>query len=169
MKLLYMFLLCSLFSCKGAKSISIEPILASPKRIPVEHPETGRTSYRNTYVAHTPRCPADIQVLGYSGNQILLRIQGNISSSGFHKQKLHQISLHDNIIGDTLVLKYTINLKRIPGKASAHIQGYNYVTEKKYTVPKAIKKIQIELLEELINSNASAAHPKKLKELILWP
>lgn len=150
MKLLYMAFLLSLLSCVGQKNIQTEPILAAPAHVSVKNVETGRIGYRSTYVPITTSLPPKIIMINRIGDELTLSLQGKIASAGLSRERVKRVRLEQgNLYGNSITLKYIVEIERVAGKENANVQGYNYTTKVVYKVPEGAQVIKVELYEEI--------------------
>lgn len=152
----YFVILTSFFAllgCKGnAQKLQVSVIYSVPNRVTKEVPETGKI---HTYTARksvTERLNPMIFMLSKNAEALQFRIQGNISSGGHTIHQVRKIRFERGVqSGNTITLKYYVEIKKKPGKESANVQGYNYTQDEIYKIPGDIKIIKIELYEEQIN------------------
>ncbi|MGE8553332.1 MAG: hypothetical protein ACN6OB_05240 [Chryseobacterium jejuense] len=145
--------LFALLGCKGnAQKLQVTAIYTEPKRITKEIPETGKIHTYTTRKAVTERLNPMILMLSKNAEALQFRIQGNISSGGHTIHQVNKIRFEiGEQSGNTITLKYYVEIKKKPGKESANIQGYNYTQDEIYKIPGDIKIIRIELYEDQIN------------------
>lgn len=62
-----------------------------------------------------------------------------------------------------MTLRYYVEVKKIPGKESSDVVGYNYTKDEIYKIPNDVKIIKIELYENQIK-DTSATTPKLIAE-----
>lgn len=160
MKLAYILILLPLFSCHAQRKLKIETILAKTVRVSSQDPATGRIYNTNTRAPLIPRLDPRIVLESNSGNKLIFQLQGNVSSGGRSINKVQKIrSEKPERIEQTITLKYFVEIKNIPGKEGANVLGYNYNKEVTYKIPDGVKRIQVELYENRLNSG-STKHPK---------
>ncbi|MCA5005226.1 hypothetical protein [Sphingobacterium bovistauri] len=152
MKLLYILMILPFLSCSAQKKLQIETILTQPARVTSQDPETGRVINRSTNIPKTKRTePAIIMQMQYE-DKLTFLIQGNISSGGHTINKVKKIRFEKGKQnGNTITLKYFVEIKRIPGKESANVGGYNYTKEETYIIPEDVKVIHVELYHERLD------------------
>ena len=151
------------WGCKtSAQKLTVSPIYAQHTRIEGET-ESNRPYQRSGYEEITPRYSPAITLLDKKKNSLKLRIQGNISSAGLRIAKIKKIRFEEEMNGDILLLKYTAEIHKIPGKEANLIRGYNYVKEIDYNLPQGFKSIKVALYEER-RSNAVVEQPKLVFE-----
>lgn len=154
-----------LSGCKtDAQKVKISAIYAEPKRITKEIPETGVAHAYTTHKEATERLDPKIFMLSKNAETLKFRIQGNISSAGHTINQVRKIRFEKGEQnGNTITLRYYTEVKRIPGKESANIRGYNYTKDEVYRIPADVKIIKIELYEEHIN-DSSDIKPKLIAQ-----
>lgn len=157
--------LFALLGCKGnAQKLQVTPIYSELKRVTKEIPETGTSYTYGTHKAATERLHPKIVMLTKNAEELEFRIQGNISSGGHTIYQVRKIRFEKGEqSGNTITLRYYIEIKRIPGKESANVQGYNYTKNEVYKIPRDIKVIKAELYEERIN-DPSDTKPKLIAQ-----
>lgn len=161
MRLFYILLLFPILNCTAQHKLKIETILSEPIRVSKENPETGRTYQATRLVAKTTRLASTISLESKNANNCTFLLQGNISSAGHAINRVQKIRFEKgDQVGDNLTLKYYVEIKHLPGKESANVLGYNYAKIEKYTVPKDVKTIHIELYEDRINKRPASKQPK---------
>lgn len=151
----------ALVSCKAdAQKLKVSTIYSEPKQVAKEISETGKTHTYTTRQEVTERLDPLIFMLSKNGGTLKFRIQGNISSSGHSIRQVTKIRYgKGKQNGNFITLRYFVEIKKIPGKESADVKGYNYSKDETYTIPKDVKVINIELYEDRIN-DPSATKPK---------
>ncbi|SHF73867.1 hypothetical protein [Chryseobacterium vrystaatense] len=155
----------ALFGCKtSAQKMQITAIYSQPNRVTREVPETGATHTYTTNKEVTERFSPVIFMLSKNAETLKFRIQGNISSGGHTINQVRKLRLEKGEQnGNTITLKYYMEIKKIPGKESADIKGYNYTKDETYKIPVDIKIIRIELYEDRMNDTAGTT-PKLIAE-----
>lgn len=143
----------TLFGCKtDAQKLNVSPIFSEPKYATKEIPETGKTHKYTTLREVTERLDPIIFMLSRNDKTLKFRIQGNISSGGHTIYQVRKIRFEKGEQnGNSITLRYFAEIKKIPGKESADVKGYNYSKDETYTIPKDVKVINIELYEDRIN------------------
>ncbi|GEN65949.1 hypothetical protein [Chryseobacterium rhizosphaerae] len=151
--------------CKtNAQKLKISSIYSEPKQVTKEIPETGKTHTYTTRKEVTERLDPLIFMLSKNAGTLTFCIQGNISSSGHSIHKVRKIRFERGAqSGNTVTLKYYVEIKKVLGKENADVLGYNYTKDETYKIPNDIKIIRIELYEERIN-DTSATKPKLLAQ-----
>lgn len=157
--------LFAILSCKGnAQKLQVTAIYTEPKRIIKEIPEAGTAHAYTTHQEVTERLDPKIFMLSKNAETLKFRIQGNISSGGHTINQVRKIRLEKGEQnGNTIILRYYTEIKRIPGKESANVRGYNYTKDEVYRIPADVKIIKIELYEEYIN-DSSDPNPKLIAQ-----
>lgn len=155
----------ALFSCEtNAQKLNITTIYSEPKRITREIPETGAVYNYTTSKEVTERFSPMIVMISKNAEILKFRIQGNISSGGHNIHRIKKIRFEKGEQnGNSMILKYYVEIKRIPGKESAGVTGYNYSKDESFKIPNDIKIIKIELYEDQIKG-ASGRNPKLIAE-----
>ena len=153
-----MFSFLSLFSCVSQSKKEIngskikfrlnDPILSKPGKRTVVDPETNTSRAFSSYIEYTPRLEPKITIRYDDSSNLIYDLQGNIYSGGLSIHNVKKIRIENEVKNDTLWIKNYVEIKRIPGKESATINGYNYSKQNKIKVPKDIKTIKIQLLED---------------------
>ena len=137
------------FSCSAQKKLQIETILKQTTRVTSQDVETGRVFNRTTSFLKTKRLDPMIVMQAQNENKLTFLLQGSISSGGLSINNVKKIRFEKEVqSGDTLTLKYIVEIKRIPGKESANVAGYNFTKEESYKIPEDAKIIRIELYHE---------------------
>ena len=161
MKLLYILMLFPFLSCSPQSKLKIEMILSAPARVTVQDVKTGRTYSQSRYVTQTERMEHAILIQSQSGNELIFLLQGNIASGGLSINKIKKIRFEKaEQIGDSITLKYYVEIVNLAGKEAATVEGYNYSKEELYTIPKDVKAIKIELYENRIEQRTGSKLPK---------
>ena len=102
-----------------------------------------------------------ILIQSQSGNELIFLLQGNIASGGLSINKIKKIRFEKaEQIGDSITLKYYVEIVNLAGKEAATVEGYNYSKEELYTIPKDVKAIKIELYENRIEQRTGSKLPK---------
>ena len=149
MKVLYVIMFLSLFSCSAQKKLHTETIYAKRAHVTSKDVQTGRVFPNDTYIPITKRLEPEIILKNKYKNKLTLSLQGNISSGGHSINRVKKIRFEKGVqSGDTLMLKYFVEIKLISGKEGANLRGYNYTKQETYKVPKGVKVIHIELFED---------------------
>lgn len=164
----YFIILTSFLTLSGcntnSQKMQITAIYAKPKRVTREVPETGATHTYTTNKEVTERLKPVIFMLSKNAETLQFRIQGNISSGGHTINKLRKLRLEKGKQnGNTITLKYYIEIKKISGKESVYVLGYNYTKDETYKIPNDVKVIRIELYEDQIN-HTSGTIPKLIAQ-----
>ncbi|UKB86118.1 hypothetical protein LF887_10975 [Chryseobacterium sp. MEBOG06] len=151
----------ALVSCKAdAQKLKVFTIFREPKKVAKEVSETGKTHTYTTRQEVTERLNPLIFMLSKNDGTLKFRLQGNISSSGHSIRQVRKMRYEKGEQnGNFITLRYFVEIKKIPGKESADVKGYNYSKDETYTIPKDVKVINIELYEDRIN-DTSATKPK---------
>ncbi|WP_291117018.1 hypothetical protein [Empedobacter sp. UBA7248] len=161
MKLLYILMLFPFLSCSAQNKLKIETILAAPARVTAQNTETGIIYSQSRYVTQTARLEHAILMQNQSDNKLIFQLQGNISSGGLSINKVKKIRFEKaEPIGDSITLKYFLEIVNIAGKEGATVQGYNYSKMQSHTIPKNAKVIKIELYEDRITQRTGSKLPK---------
>lgn len=155
----------TLNSCKTQdQKLQISPIYAEPKKLINASSEDGKEYLITSLTEVTQRLQALIAIVSQNKEKLKLHIQGNISSAGLSIQKVRKIRFEETKLEDNSIsLKYMVEIKKIPGKESANIRGYNYEQEMNYEIPKGVKYIKLELYEDYIGNHVTE-HPKLVFE-----
>lgn len=161
MKLFYLLLCISFLNCSAQRKLNIETILAEPSRITQEDPETGKTIQRTTLSVVTNVLEPMIQLQVKENDKLAFLLQGNISSGGHSINKVRRIRLEKvQQEGNSVRLKYYVEIKYIPGKEGANVRGYNYSQEETYNIPEGIQSVYVEMYEDRINKKEGSQQPK---------
>lgn len=155
----------ALLGCKSnAQKLQVTAIYTEPKRVTKEIPGTAESYTYTTHKVVTERLHPKIVMLSKNAEELQFQIQGNISSGGHTIHQVRKIRFEKGEqSGNTITLKYYTEIKRIPGKESANVQGYNYTKNEVYKIPRDIKVIKVELYEERIN-DPSDTKPKLIAQ-----
>ena len=157
----YFMVLASFLALSGCKTdaqkLKISAIYTEPNRITKEIPETGAPHTYTTHREVTERLKPMVFMLSKNKEALKFRIQGNIGSGG---HSIHQVSKirfeKGEQNGNSITLRYYVEIKKLPGKESAGVQGYNYTKDETYPIPDGVKIIKIELYEERINDTSDS-------------
>lgn len=161
MKLLYILMFIPFLNCSGQSKLNIETIFAKPTRVTDVVPETGKTYYRNTYIAVTKRLDPSILLQTKTDDKLKFLLQGNISSQGLSAHKIKKIRFEKgDQQANSITLKYYVEIAHVPGKEGATVHGYNYSKEIFYKIPKNINVVLIELYEDRITQRTGSKIPK---------
>lgn len=148
------FILTSLFgllgcSAEAQKKLKIEPVYVQPHRVSRETQETGRTHTYTTNKEVTKRLTPQVVMLDSADGKWRFRLQGNIYSGGHNIRQVKKIRFEKgDDLEESLTLRYYVEVRKIPGKESANVSGYNYSKDIRYSIPKNVKMIKVELYEE---------------------
>lgn len=145
----------ALFGCKtNAQKMQVTTIYSEPKRVTREVPETGTTHIYTTSKEVTERLNPMIFMLTKNAETLKFRIQGNISSGGHNINQVRKLRFEKGEQnGNTITLRYYVEIKKIPGKESDHVKGYNYTKDETYQITNDVKIIKIELYEDRISDS----------------
>ncbi|WP_260255410.1 hypothetical protein [Elizabethkingia anophelis] len=154
-----------LFGCEAnAQKLNVTTVYSEPNRVTREFPETGGKHTYTTRKEVTERLNPMIVMTSKNAETLKFRIQGNISSGGLNINKIRKIRLEEAAQnGNSLTLRYYVEVKKIPGKESSDVVGYNYTKDEIYKIPNDVKIIKIELYENQIK-DTSATTPKLIAE-----
>ncbi|REC42917.1 hypothetical protein DRF67_19975 [Chryseobacterium pennipullorum] len=154
-------LFLALSGCKSdARKVNISTIYTGPKTVVREIPETHKIHRYTTHEEVTKRLDPMVVMVSKNDNTLAFRIQGNISSGGLRMNQIRKIRFEKGKrTGNTLTLKYYVEIKKRPGKESADVAGYNYTKDEICKIPDDVKIIKIELYEDQIGE-PSGLHPK---------
>ncbi|WP_347219451.1 hypothetical protein [Chryseobacterium sp.] len=164
----HFLILTSLFALLGCKSnaqkLQVTPIYTEPQRVTKEIPETGENHTYTTRKAVVERLNPMIFMLSKNSERLQFRIQGNISSGGHSVHQVRRIRLEKGEqTGNTITLRYYVEIKKVSGKERANVQGYNYTKDEIYKIPADVKVIRTELYEDKINT-ASDTNPQLIAQ-----
>lgn len=154
----------TLFGCKtDAQKLQISTIYTEPARVTREVPGTDSTHTFATQKEIVERLDPRISMLFKNTESLQFRIQGNISSGGHSINQIRKIRFEKGAqVGNSITLRYFVEIKKKPGKESANVRGYNYVKDENYQIPKDVKIINVELYEHHINT--SETKPKLIAQ-----
>lgn len=157
-------ILTSLLAVLGCKNntqrVQIIPIYSELQRGTKEITETGKIHTYTTRKTVTERLNPMIFIVSKNTEALQFRLQGNISSGGHTIHQIRKIRFEKGTQnGNTIMLRYYVEIKKIPGKESANIQGYNYTKDEVYILPNDVKVVKVELYEDPIN-DISDTKPK---------
>ncbi len=146
----------TLFGCEtNAQKLNVETIYAEPKRHTREVPETGTVHKYTTRKEITKRLSPMIVMTSRNPEILKFRIEGNISSGGHNIYQIRKIRFEKGEQnGNCMTLRYYVEVKKIPGKESADVVGYNYTKDDTYKIADSVKIIKIELYEDEINDRS---------------
>ncbi len=160
MKLVYLLMCIPFLNCSAQRKLNIETILAEPSRITQEDPETGKTTQRTTLSVVTNVLEPMIKLQSKANDKITFLLQGNVFSSGHSINKVRRIRLEKaQQEGNSVRLKYYVEIKYIPGKEGANVRGYNYSQQETYRIPKGVQSVYVEMYEDRINKKADSKQP----------
>ncbi|MGN7864077.1 hypothetical protein [Chryseobacterium sp. 22458] len=147
----------ALLSCRNnAQKLQVSTIYTEPQRITKEVEETGTTHTYSTRKEVTGRLEPGIVMISKTKEILTFRIQGNISSGGLTINKVKNLRFEKGEQnGNTLTLRYYVEIKKYPGKESAGVHGYNYMKNETYRLPDDVKILKIELYEDRINDTSN--------------
>lgn len=134
--------------CSSPNSLQVETVYSQVVTKPKGENTSGQNRFKPTFKASVAILEPKIVVVSSQDNQIRYEIQSSIASSGLSIQKVRNIALEKQIVGDTLIVNHIAHVVLKPGKESANILGYNYRKEQMIDLPSNIKQIQISLLEQ---------------------
>lgn len=142
--------------CKiNTQRLQISAIQTEPKRVAKENPETGTTYTFTSRSEIIERLTPQIFMLSKTAETLKFRLQGNVHSSGHTINQVRKIRFEKGEqYGNTITLRYFVEIKRIPGKEKADVRGYNYTKDETYKIPNDVKLIKIELYEDRINESS---------------
>lgn len=154
----------TLFGCKtDAQKLQVSTIYTEPTKVTREFPVTDSTHTFTTRTEITERLDSRIFMRSKNAENLKFRIQGNISSGGHTIHQIRKIRFEKGAqVGNSITLRYYVEIKRKPGKENANVTGYNYVKDENYKIPKDVKIINVELYEEHINT--SEVKPKLIAQ-----
>lgn len=136
------------FSCSSANdSLKISPRIGEQVISKEINEMTGNYSSRISYKNVVEEVPHEITTHETSTRQFSFQLLGNFKSSARKGIRFKKFHFQKNTVGDTLILKNTVELLSIFGKDAHNLFGYNYQIGKEIKVPKNIKFVQIELYE----------------------
>jgi len=146
----------TLFGCEtNAQKLNTTTIYSEPKRSTKEVPETGAVHNYITRKEVTERLSPMIVMTSKNAEILKFQIQGNISSGGLNINQVRKIRFEKGEQnGNSMTLRYYVEIKKIPGKESADVVGYNYTKDETYKIPSDVKIIKIELYEERIKDTS---------------
>ncbi|WP_413531945.1 hypothetical protein [Empedobacter brevis] len=157
MKLHYLFIFFPFFNCSTQNKLKIETIIETPSRITSQNTEARK----NNPKSNTKRLEHAIFIKNKSNKNLALKLQGNISSGGLSIYNVRKIHLEEGQkIGNSMTLKYNVEILNIPGKESANVKGYNYSKEEYYKIPKDVEIIKVELYEDYVTQRMHSNLPK---------
>lgn len=160
MKLVYLLMCIPFLNCSAQRKLNIETILAEPSRITQEDPETGKTTQRTTLSVVTNVLEPMIKLQSKANDKITFLLQGNVSSSGHSINKVRRIRLEKaQQEGNSVRLKYYVEIKYIPGKEGANVRGHNYSQQETYHIPEGVQSVYVEMYEDRINKKADSKQP----------
>ncbi|WP_407488173.1 hypothetical protein [Elizabethkingia anophelis] len=150
-----------LFGCEAnAQKLNVTTIYSEPNRVTREVPETSGKHTYTTRKEVTERLNPMIVMTSKNAEILKFRIQGNISSGGLNINKIRKTRLEKvTQNGNSMTLRYYVEIKKIPGKEGSDVVGYNYTKDETYKIPNDVKIIKIELYENQIK-DTSATTPK---------
>lgn len=153
----------TLFGCEtNAQKLNVKTIYAEPKRHTREVPGTGTVHKYTTRKEITKRLSPLIIMTSKNAEILKFRIQGNISSGGHNIHQVRKIRFEKGEQnGNCMTLRYYVEVKKVPGKESADVTGYNYTKDETYKIPDSVKLVRIELYEDRINDT-----PAKIPKFI---
>nr|WP_283162271.1 hypothetical protein [Elizabethkingia ursingii] len=155
----------ALFGCEtNAQNLNITTIYSEPKRSTREVPETGAVHNYTTRKEVTERLSPMIVMTSKNAEIVKFRIQGNISSGGLNINQVRKIRfIKGEQKGNSMTLRYYVEIKEVSGKEGSDVVGYNYTKDETYKIPNDVKIIKIELYEERIK-DTSGRNPKLITE-----
>lgn len=156
------------WGCKTKNSKpQIAPIYSKLNTLTIPLDENGATHTYTTSRDAADRLKPNIKLLTKRNKKLKFRIQGNISSGGLSMNRIIKIRLEkEEQKSDSLTLRYHVEIRKISGKESATIKGYNYAKDMVYNIPKNKKVIRIQLYHDHI-MGMSETNTKLMEEQIL--
>lgn len=157
-------MLCAFLSCSSSSKLKIEPIVSTMARVNRTNKQTGEIVQSTQIVGKTARLDPKIIVVRQDAQHIGLQLQGHIGSGGHMMNRVKKIRLEQEAIsGNSIRLKYRVEIKQLAGKESAHVRGYNYSKLENFKIPKGVTILQIELHEDF-NNHLSSRRTKLIAE-----
>lgn len=155
----------TLLGCKtDAQKLRISTIYTESKRVTREVPGTDSVHTLTTQKEVTERLDPGIFMLFKNAEILKFRIQGNISSGGHTMNRIRKIRFErGEHNGNSITLRYYVEIVKKPGKESANVQGYNYMKDENYKLPDDVKVVKVELYENSINTS-SETKPKLIAQ-----
>lgn len=152
-------------SCKSTgQKLKVSEILAKPQKVENKLLESRSTHVFTTFKEVTPRLSSSVFLIRKNTEELQFQIQGNINSSGHNSNKINKISFEKGEqSGNSVTLKYYVEIKKVSGKENNDVRGYNYTKIESYKIPKGVKLIKIELYENRNNVTA-IDNPKLIVE-----
>lgn len=161
MKWHYIIILFAFVGCSAQTKLKVETILATPKIVTAQDPETGKKYQKTNFVTITQRLEPAIVMHEKNEKKIRFSLQGNINSGGHSIHKVRKIRFEkEKSLEHSILLKYYVEIVYVAGKEGANVRGYNYSKEETYTIPKGIKDIKIELYQDRVKQRTSSKNPK---------
>ncbi|WP_236900572.1 hypothetical protein [Elizabethkingia ursingii] len=164
----YLIILTSFLAVSGCKTdaqkLKISAIYTQPKKVTREVTGTDSKHTFTTRTEATERLSPMIVMISKNAEILKFRIQGNISSGGLNIHQVRKIRFEKGEQnGNSMTLRYYVEIKKIPGKEGSDVVGYNYTKDETYKIPNDVKIIKIELYEDRIK-NISDTTPKLIAE-----
>ncbi len=106
-----------------------------------------------------------ITILNKSANKVDFKIQGNIVSNGLSINKVKKIRTEQEVVNNQLNLKVIVEVVYISGKEGSGIEGYNYEQQREIEIPKNIKSLKIDLIEDRLSSRGTLSATEKTKRI----
>lgn len=157
----YLVILTSFLALSGCKTdaqkLHVSAIYSEAQRVTKDVPGTNSIHTFTTRKTVTERLDPMIFMLSKNKETLKFRIQGNISSGGYTINQVRKIRFENGEQkGNSIMLKYYVEIRKKSGKESADVQGYNYTKDETYKIPDNVKIIKIELYEDRINDQSTA-------------
>ena len=149
-------------NCSSHEKMKIERIVSHPQKELYTDSITGKSIKRTKLVSKIKRLEPNIKIIHSNTRKIEFSLQGNITSGGHSINNVKKIKLEKEDNKNEIVLKYYVEIKRVAGKESANVNGYNYFQNETFAIPKNTTSIKIQLYERYIDSKIPS---KLLKEL----
>lgn len=140
----------SFLSCSCQNKLETAPIYTNWSREVSYNSTNGDAIYSTKNVLITPRLPTGITVFSITSNTLKYQMHGAIGWGGHSIQKVRRIRTEQEQKGDTLLVKHYVEIKRIPGKESANIRGYNFTKNETIRLSDTVKIVSIELYKEFL-------------------
>ncbi|WP_141629407.1 hypothetical protein [Myroides injenensis] len=142
-----------LFNCSTNNKLELTPTVLKPQRVTSTDILNNNTTSKTILTDENEYLPFDILKLNskITNNYITYNfiLQGWYSSNGLNLNKIASIQINEeNIVDNSLTVNCTVTIKKIPGKESNLVTGYNYTKPFTIKTDKDIKTIIIHLKED---------------------
>ncbi len=137
----------SLWGCQNNKTV-FSPTLSELKRELIDSIETeGQQKFRTRIVSNQENVNENkIVNIRLEKKKLYYTVQGWFASSGLSANTM-TLTQEKNVENDTLVLTHKMLVKKVPGKESNLVNGYNFLREHTVGLKSTYTKVVIRLID----------------------